>query len=70
MNKYEFRAEMARHGDSNLSLAKALNISAVSLSKKINSKVGFKQGEIAFIIERYQLSPDDIDRIFFAQTVS
>lgn len=70
MNKSEFRAEMVRHGDSNLSLAKALNISAVSLSKKINSKVGFKQGEIAFIIDRYQLSPDDIDRIFFAPKVS
>ena len=69
MEKNELRAEIARHGDTCESLAKTLGITLAAFSKKINAKNDFKQSEIRAIMDRYELSPDDVVKIFFAQPV-
>lgn len=67
MNKELLRSIMVLHGDTNKDLAEALNISEQSLSGKINEKgTEFKQGEIAKIKDRYNLSPEQVESIFFA----
>ena len=53
-------------------LAEYLGISRSTFSAKLNETNGaeFTQGEIAMIKFKYDLSPDEIDAIFFAQKVS
>lgn len=67
MNKELLRSVMVLHGDTNKTLAAFLGISEQSVSNKINENgTEFKKGEIAKIKERYNLSCDQVDRIFFA----
>lgn len=70
MNKKELRARMARYGDTYTSLAIALGISYAGFYNKINGKTTFTQREIQVIKERYNLSAEDIDNIFFAFEVA
>ena len=66
MNKALLRSVMALHGDTNKSLAEYLQISEKSISDKINeNNTEFKQSEIDAIIERYDLSNDQLRSIFF-----
>lgn len=68
MNKNKLRSQMALHGDTTKDLAEWLNITEQSVLNKINEKgTEFKQGEIRRIRERYNLSPDEVDEIFFAE---
>lgn len=67
MNKDLLRSIMVLHGDTNKDLAEVLGISEQSVSDKINERrTEFKQGEIAKIRDRYNLSPEQIESIFFA----
>lgn len=67
MNVKLLRSFMALHGDTNRSLADSLGITEQSVSAKINENgTEFKQGEIAKIRERYQLTADQVEAIFFA----
>lgn len=67
MNKELLRSVMVLHGDTNKTLAAFLGISEQSVSNKINENgTEFKKGEIAKIKERYNLTCDQVDRIFFA----
>ena len=67
MNKELLRSIMVVHGDTNKDLAEMLEISEQSVSGKINEKgTEFKQGEIAKIKDRYNLSPEQVESIFFA----
>jgi DNA-binding transcriptional regulator YiaG len=62
---------MALHGDTNKDLAELLGITEQSVSAKINeSNTEFKQGEIAKIRDRYGLTADQVEAIFFAEKVS
>lgn len=72
MNPNELRAQMARYGDTNVKLAKALGISKSTLSCKMNGKrnLCFSQTEIQIIINRYNLSAEDVMLIFFTVSVS
>ena len=70
MNKKEFRAVMARHGDTLATLGEAIGVSVRALSLKINGVLCFKQTEIIKIIDRYGLTPDEVCTIFFARLVS
>ena len=67
MNKKELRAVMISYGDTYETLAEALGIYTATLSNKINTKngIGFNQLEIIAIKNRYSLTADQIDRIFF-----
>lgn len=69
MNKKKLRAILEEHGENQTVLAEALGMSRVTLSRKINEKgqtKGFSQPEISAIIERYNLTSDQIHEIFFA----
>lgn len=65
MNKIELRVEMVRRNETIEDLAKVLGIVRPTLSAKINGK-GFTQKEIATIKEHYNLSPERVAEIFFA----
>lgn len=71
MNINELKAEMVRHGDTGETLADALGITRQTFSKKINDNgAEFNQSEIAAIKTRYNLSPEQLNAIFFADAVS
>ena len=67
MNKELLRSVMVLNGDTNRELANFLDISEQSVSNKINENgTEFKQGEIAAIRQRYNLTPEQVTDIFFA----
>ena len=67
MNKELLRSIMVLHGDTNKDLAEMLGISEQSVSGKLNERgTEFKQGEIAKIKDSYNLSPKQVEAIFFA----
>lgn len=68
MNKRLLESKMKLHGDTNASLAEFLGKSPQSLSAKKNFSNGrdFTQTEIKMIVERYSLTAEEIERIFFA----
>ena len=67
MKKELLRSIMVLHGDTNKDLADYLGISEPSVSNKINENgTEFKQGEIARIKEKYNLTSEQVDSIFFA----
>lgn len=72
MNTILLRSKMVLFGDNNTTLGKALGIAYQTLSSKINNTNGaeFTQGEIRTIKERYNLTPNEIDEIFFNFKVS
>lgn len=66
MNKAKLKSVMALHGDTNKDIAELLEISEQSVSCKINENgTEFKQGEIAKIKDKYNLSPAELEAIFF-----
>lgn len=72
MNKRMLRDIMISHGDTNSSLARFIGISESRLSAKINEVRGaeFNQREIGKIRQRYHLSVDEVEVIFFSELVS
>ena len=67
MKKERLRSIMILYGDTNKTLADYLGISEQSVSNKINeNETEFKQGEIARIKARYNLTSEQVDSIFFA----
>ena len=66
MNLHMMKSIMALHGDTIKDLAEYLGIHPNSVSNKINENGSeFKQGEIALIKARYNLTADQVDNIFF-----
>ena len=71
MNEALLRSQMVKNGDTQDTLAAAMGISLSRLNAKINSnKAEFRQNEILFIKRRYNLSPEEVDAIFFNPKVS
>ena len=71
MNTKELKSVMVRNGDNVVSLANYLGISEQSFRNKMRENgTSFKQGEIAMIVARYNLTPDETMTIFFADIVS
>lgn len=66
MNSTELEVEMLRNGDSGTDLANAIGIKSPTFSNKKNGKAEFTQSEIRQIADRYNLSPERIKEIFFA----
>ena len=56
-----------RNGDTHLQLVEALGINESTLYRKFRHQPGFTQKEIKIIIERYQLSPENVMKIFFGE---
>ena len=69
-DRNEMKAVIALKGDRQEDLADALGIPPSALSARIKGKIEFRRNEIETIILRYKLTPQDIQRIFFAKTVS
>jgi arsenate reductase-like glutaredoxin family protein len=66
MNTKLFRSIMVLNNDTNKSLAEFLNLSEQTVRNKINENgTEFRQGEIAMIKDRYNLTADQIADIFF-----
>jgi hypothetical protein len=62
---------MVKFGDTQENLAVAMGISLSRLNAKINcNSAEFNQTEILFIKQRYNLSPTDVDKIFFDTEVA
>lgn len=72
MNKNMFVSKMKLFGDTQSVLAEALDLSLSRLNAKINETDGaeFRQREIAFFRNRWNLTPEEVDQIFFASFVS
>ena len=70
MNTKLLKSKMVAYGDTQESLAAALGISRTRLTSKINGVSDFRQMEMIFIKNRYGLSANDIDNIFFKPKVS
>ena len=72
MNPNKLRSKMVLFGDTNTTLGKALGIAYQTFSAKINTTNGaeFTQGEIQIMKDRYNLTAEEIDEIFFNQEVS
>ena len=72
MNKALFESKMKLHGDNQSKLADALGISLTRFNAKLNQTDGaqFTQGEIQKVKERYNLTSDEMDAIFFNEVVS
>lgn len=72
MNKNLLRSIMTLHGDNDTSLAEYLLISRSRFSAKINETGGaeFNKSEITRIKEKYNLTAEQVDSIFFAPEVS
>ena len=66
MDKKLFKAFMVMYGDTNASLGEYLDLTEQTVCNKINENgTEFRQGEIAMIKERYNLTADQISDIFF-----
>lgn len=63
-----FVSKMKLFGDTQEILATALGISLSRLNAKINETDGaeFKQSEMRFFRDRWHLTPEEVDQIFFA----
>lgn len=72
MNKKLLEAKMKLHGDIGKTLAMHIGIARTTLSNKMNETNGaeFTQREISKIKERYSLTAEEVDEIFFASKAS
>lgn len=67
MNSSLLKSKMALHGDTIKDLASYLGKSPQSISDKINERgTEFRQGEISMIKDRYHLTADEVEAIFFS----
>ena len=66
MNKNHFKSVMVLHGDTQKSIADALTVSEQTIGDKINGISDFKQSEIKILIDRWNLTPAQVDEIFFS----
>ena len=72
MNKLSLESVMKKYGDTQESLAEYLGMTRTSFNKKINERDGasFTQPEIKAIKDKYELSADELNKIFFTEKVS
>lgn len=65
MNKNHFKSIMVLNGDTQKTVADALNVSEQTVGDKVNGISDFKQSEIKVLIDRWNLTPSQVDEIFF-----
>lgn len=72
MDINKLKSKMALYGDNGGDLATYLQISRTTLSSKMNEINGseFTQNEILKIKEKYSLTSEEVDQIFFNSKVS
>lgn len=70
MRKNWLESKMKIFGDTQSTLAEALGITVQALNAKMNGRNEFTRSEIQMIKERYHLTAEEVDFIFFTQDVS
>lgn len=70
MNSKLLRAEIVKNGDTQASLAQQMGLQVSALSMRISGKIEFRRNEILFIKNRYGLTAEETERIFFEDAVS
>ncbi len=67
MNAVEFKKVMLDNGDNNRSLAEFLNMKQSTFSSKLHENgAAFRKREIQQIVNKYNLSAEQIKKIFFS----
>ena len=66
MNELEFNAMLARHGKKRDDVAKLLGVNPSTVSRKLKGDSEFKGSEIMKIKLYFELSPEEVDIIFFS----
>ena len=71
MNTNLLKSKMVLFADTNATLAKAIGLSPQRLSAKINATKGaeFTQNEILSIKNRYSLTIEEVENIFFSKSI-
>lgn len=70
MDCKEFRAAIARAGVSKRDIAARLGVSEQAFYNKLNGRAEFKNSEIIKLSEMLGLSMDDVNLIFFSNSVN
>ena len=70
MNSNLLKATIIKNGDTQEKLAKDMGLQTSALNMRINGKIEFRRNEIIFIKQRYNLSSNEVDSIFFDEIVS
>lgn len=72
MDSQLLKSLIMRYDGTQLKLSEAMGLSLSRLNAKINETGGaeFRQGEIGFIRDRYQLTDAEVEQIFFKRKVS
>ena len=70
MNRTLLHSIIIAHGDTLGKLADAMGLPQSALSNRMNGKVEFRQNEMNLIKCRYELTPQQMEQIFFADEVS
>ena len=72
MNRKLFEVQMVLHDETQVTVAEAIGVQRNTLYRKLSeaedkngNKAGFSQDEIKTLIDRWELSPDDVSAIFF-----
>lgn len=70
MNSNLLKAMIVKNGDTQEKLAEAMGLPTSAINMRINGRTEFRRNEINFIKQRYSLTSEEIDSIFFSELVS
>lgn len=70
VNKNELKSVMVRYGDTMTDLGKYLGMTYTNVSKKLNGYSDWTVSQVYAVKQRYNLTAEDIDRIFFRHECS
>ena len=70
MNGNLLKAVTTKNGENLSILAEAMGMPTSALSQRISGRVDFRRNEIRFIKNRYKLTCEEVDMIFFEELVS
>ncbi len=70
MDRAELRAAVARKNITARQIAAALHLSSTGLNNKMRGRTEFRESEIRTLSELLELTPEDINHIFFGISVN
>jgi len=70
MNGNLLKAIIVKNGETLTILAEAMGIPLSALSQRISGRVDFRRNEIRFIKNRYHMTCQEVDEVFFTELVS
>ena len=70
MQSNEMKAVIAKNNDTQVKLAEILGLQVSGLNARINGQIDFRASEIKKIAQRYNLSLEELDAIFFDHVAS